>query len=159
MAFQQISEKIKESKQTFSKIDSKIDSKVDSLIESHLSLKNDYISLQSELASIKKNPNFNQPIQSENTQNPPVSGHEERSAKPEVCIKENLSSVTNHEIIDKENIDSTQSIKIIPAATVPDTKVNSLSNNLSMDNSQKELNMGEPIQHSSVTISTKDLKS
>ena len=82
---------------------------MDNLIESHISLKNDYIALQSEIASIKKNSNFILPNQSDNTQKPPVSSHEESSSKSEICIKENLSSVPNNEIRDSENISSTQS--------------------------------------------------
>ena len=76
--------------------------------------------MKEELASIKEQPKF---IQSENVQQPSASGHEEGSTDPNICIKENLSLVTNNEIRYSELNNSTQSNKIIPALNIQDTEV------------------------------------
>ena len=101
-------------------------------MELHVELQNDYRSMKDELASIKEHPKF---IQSENVQKPPASGHEDDSAKQNICIKENLSSVTNNGIRDSELNSSVQSNKIVPAFKNQDTKVNSFINIIPMDNS------------------------
>ena len=81
--------------------------------------------MREELALIKELPKF---MQSENVQQPPASGHEESSTEQNICIKENLSLITNNEIRHSEFNNSIQSNKIIPALNIQDTKVTSLNN-------------------------------
>ena len=81
--------------------------------------------MKEELALIKELPKF---MQSENIQHPSASGHEEGSSEQNICIKENLSLVSNNEIRHSELNISTQSNKIVPALNIQDTEVTSFNN-------------------------------
>ena len=128
-----IGEESRQSSERFTFMSKKLidnNDRMEKLMESNVELQNDFRAVKDELASIK---NLHKFIQSENVQKPPASGQEDSSTKQNICIKENLSSVTNNEIRDSEVINYSQSNNIIPALTVQDKKVTSLINNISMD--------------------------
>ena len=82
---------------------------MEKLMELNVELQNDFRAVKNELASMK---NLQNVSQTKNAQKPPASGQEDSSTTQNICIKENLSSVTNNEIRHSEFNNSVQSKKL-----------------------------------------------